>query len=92
MKNIIIALLLLFAVVFVIKYISHIRRKKRIQDYRNKRKLYRKKNINIAVNNGLKCFQFEKTGVFPAFKCFALNENNARRKYKNFITQLIFNN
>lgn len=48
-----------------------------------------KKQRENIYSKGLKIYSFEKNNFTRKFKCFALNEENARKKYLKFLNQHI---
>lgn len=46
------------------------------------------KRVNVSFSKGLKVYEFPESSVIPSFRCVALNEKNARRKYSNFIKEV----
>ena len=85
MNSIIIALSVLAIIFSTLKIIEI----KRIKERKEIIKLYRKIRIKldnkVKFNNGLRKFIFDENKNFPKFICFAMNEKNAKRKYKNFL-------
>lgn len=81
------ALIVLAAVFFGVYLIHRKRKSDRIKAHKLRHKEKVKRIVKTKFKNGLKLFVFLEldTHKFKEFKCMALNEKNAKRKYKNFL-------
>lgn len=79
------ALAIITGVIFIIKTI---REKKKKAVFLSRKKAQIKQAAKVVTSNGLKVYHFKESGCIPAFRCAALNDSNAQRKYKNFIKEV----